>query len=55
MPPALITHQDSAEARAAWQALVSDDAMTRLALAPRDGYQDKADRLVHALHRDVWR
>ncbi|MFJ8887734.1 sigma-70 family RNA polymerase sigma factor [Streptomyces sp. NPDC102402] len=33
----------------------SDEAVTRLALAARDGDPAKADRFVRALHRDVWR
>ncbi|WTQ62538.1 sigma-70 family RNA polymerase sigma factor [Streptomyces sp. NBC_00158] len=33
----------------------SDAEVTRLALAARDGDPAKADRLVRALHRDVWR
>ncbi|MFF4319342.1 sigma-70 family RNA polymerase sigma factor [Streptomyces sp. NPDC001568] len=33
----------------------SDAAVTRLALAARDGDPVKTDRFVRALHRDVWR
>ncbi|MFC8225086.1 sigma-70 family RNA polymerase sigma factor [Streptomyces sp. NPDC057287] len=33
----------------------ADEAVTRLALAARDGDPAKADRFVRALHRDVWR
>ncbi|WP_078628154.1 sigma-70 family RNA polymerase sigma factor [Streptomyces sp. NRRL F-2664] len=33
----------------------SDAAVTRLALAARDGDRAKTDRFVRALHRDVWR
>ncbi|MFF4248749.1 sigma-70 family RNA polymerase sigma factor [Streptomyces sp. NPDC001822] len=32
-----------------------DETATRLALEARDGDPEKADRLVRALHRDVWR
>ncbi|GLW01930.1 RNA polymerase sigma factor [Streptomyces lavendulae subsp. lavendulae] len=55
MTPALQTQPRPARERAARHTPDSDAAVTRLALAARDGDPAKADRFVRALHRDVWR
>lgn len=56
MTPALSTRQDPAEPKTARHHTPgSDEAVTRLALAARDGDPEKADRFVRALQRDVWR
>ncbi|MFE2145764.1 sigma-70 family RNA polymerase sigma factor [Streptomyces sp. NPDC059456] len=55
MTPALSTSQDCAVPETAGHTRGSDEAVTRLALAARDGDPEKADRFVRALQRDVWR
>ncbi|MFD9407397.1 sigma-70 family RNA polymerase sigma factor [Streptomyces sp. NPDC059989] len=56
MPPALLpTRQSPAGRTPARHTPESDAAVTRLALAARDGDPAKADRFVRALQRDVWR
>ncbi|OKK22266.1 RNA polymerase subunit sigma [Streptomyces sp. CB00455] len=57
MSPALTTQQPAAGRRPNRHAHTpdTDSAVTRLALAARDGDPAKADRFVRALHRDVWR
>lgn len=55
MTHALITRQDPAGPTTARHTPGNDEAVTRLALAARDGDPDKADRFVRALQRDVWR
>ncbi|MEW1638135.1 sigma-70 family RNA polymerase sigma factor [Streptomyces sp. NPDC093801] len=55
MTPALSTRQDSAAPKTARHTPGSDEAVTRLALAARDGDPDHTDRFVRALQRDVWR
>ncbi|GGQ04096.1 MULTISPECIES: sigma-70 family RNA polymerase sigma factor [Streptomyces] len=55
MTPALTTQSCTAGERPARHTEDSDAAVTRLALAARDGDRAKTDRFVRALHRDVWR
>ncbi|MEU9302023.1 sigma-70 family RNA polymerase sigma factor [Streptomyces sp. NPDC048269] len=55
MTPALTTQHRPAGERPGRHTPGSDEAVTRLALAARDGDPAKADRFVRALHRDVWR
>ncbi|MFG2981147.1 sigma-70 family RNA polymerase sigma factor [Streptomyces sp. NPDC048258] len=55
MTPALTTQHRPVGERPARHTPGSDEAVTRLALAARDGDPAKADRFVRALHRDVWR
>ncbi|MGW9073555.1 sigma-70 family RNA polymerase sigma factor [Streptomyces yangpuensis] len=56
MTPALTTPQSCTTGeRPARHTEASDAAVTRLALAARDGDRAKTDRFVRALHRDVWR
>ncbi|MFB0630385.1 sigma-70 family RNA polymerase sigma factor [Streptomyces sp. AB3(2024)] len=55
MTPALPTLPRPVRERPARHTPDSDAAVTRLALAARDGDPAKADRFVRALHRDVWR
>ncbi|MEW2413050.1 sigma-70 family RNA polymerase sigma factor [Streptomyces sp. NPDC046866] len=55
MTPALTTPRSAAGRRPARHTCDTDAAVTRLALAARDGDPEKADRFVRALHRDVWR
>ncbi|MFD0265753.1 sigma-70 family RNA polymerase sigma factor [Streptomyces sp. NPDC127106] len=55
MTPAPSTRQDPAEPKTARHTPSSDEAVTRLALAARDGDPEKADRFVRSLQRDVWR
>ncbi|MFJ3976333.1 sigma-70 family RNA polymerase sigma factor [Streptomyces sp. NPDC090021] len=56
MTPALTTIQSGTVGeRPARHTETSDAAVTRLALAARDGDRAKTDRFVRALHRDVWR
>ncbi|MFJ3927374.1 sigma-70 family RNA polymerase sigma factor [Streptomyces sp. NPDC090022] len=55
MTPAPSTRQDPAGPKTAGHTPSSDEAVTRLALAARDGDPEKADRFVRALQRDVWR
>ncbi|MFF3861451.1 sigma-70 family RNA polymerase sigma factor [Streptomyces sp. NPDC002209] len=55
MTPAPSTRQNPAEPKTVWHTPGSDEAVTRLALAARDGDPEKADRFVRALQRDVWR
>ncbi len=56
MTPALPTQTTRAAGeRPARHTQDSDAAVTRLALAARDGDPVKTDRFVRALHRDVWR
>ncbi|RSS78950.1 sigma-70 family RNA polymerase sigma factor [Streptomyces sp. WAC06614] len=55
MTPALSTRQDPSEPKTARHTAGSDEAVTRLALAARDGDPEKTDRFVRALQRDVWR
>ncbi|MEC4570752.1 sigma-70 family RNA polymerase sigma factor [Streptomyces virginiae] len=55
MTPALTTPSCTTGARPARHTEDSDAAVTRLALAARDGDRAKTDRFVRALHRDVWR
>ncbi|MFE9462599.1 sigma-70 family RNA polymerase sigma factor [Streptomyces virginiae] len=55
MTPALTTHCCTTGERPARHTEDSDAAVTRLALAARDGDRAKTDRFVRALHRDVWR
>ncbi|WP_046776575.1 sigma-70 family RNA polymerase sigma factor [Streptomyces yangpuensis] len=56
MTPALTTPQSCTTGeRPARHTAASDAAVTRLALAARDGDRAKTDRFVRALHRDVWR
>ncbi|MFE5495313.1 sigma-70 family RNA polymerase sigma factor [Streptomyces virginiae] len=55
MTPALPTQSCTAGERPARHTEDSDAAVTRLALAARDGDRAKTDRFVRALHRDVWR
>ncbi|MFB7468056.1 sigma-70 family RNA polymerase sigma factor [Streptomyces sp. NPDC056224] len=55
MTPALTPQHRPVGERPARHTAGSDAAVTRLALAARDGDPAKADRFVRALHRDVWR
>ncbi|MEU7551941.1 sigma-70 family RNA polymerase sigma factor [Streptomyces sp. NPDC044571] len=55
MTPALTTQQSASDRRSTRHTSDSDAAVTRLALAARDGDPEKTDRFVRALHRDVWR
>ncbi|KOU40304.1 hypothetical protein ADK53_10225 [Streptomyces sp. WM6373] len=55
MTPALTTQSCTTGERPARHTEDSDAAVTRLALAARDGDRAKTDRFVRALHRDVWR
>ncbi|MFJ9592031.1 sigma-70 family RNA polymerase sigma factor [Streptomyces virginiae] len=55
MTPALTTQSCTAGERPARHTEDFDAAVTRLALAARDGDRAKTDRFVRALHRDVWR
>ncbi|MFI1281204.1 sigma-70 family RNA polymerase sigma factor [Streptomyces sp. NPDC020858] len=56
MTPALPTQTTrAADERPVRHTQDSDAAVTRLALAARDGDPVKTDRFVRALHRDVWR
>ncbi|MCI4086042.1 sigma-70 family RNA polymerase sigma factor [Streptomyces sp. MMS21 TC-5] len=55
MTPALTTQSCTAGEHPARHTEDSDAAVTRLALAARDGDRAKTDRFVRALHRDVWR
>ncbi|WP_405982462.1 sigma-70 family RNA polymerase sigma factor [Streptomyces sp. NBC_00158] len=55
MPIPMPTQRRSPGGRPARHTPDSDAEVTRLALAARDGDPAKADRLVRALHRDVWR
>ncbi|MFJ7157008.1 sigma-70 family RNA polymerase sigma factor [Streptomyces sp. NPDC101118] len=55
MTPAPTSQQPASGRRPARHAADTDAAVTRLALAARDGDPAKTDGFVRALHRDVWR